>query len=666
MQLLQRLAKVLLLCMCSLSIASKLSAQISDAWQPVPKDDLALKDNPANPGSAAMILERQVYTDDEKRVQTEWIRIKVFTEAGRAHADVEIPYLAKSISVEDIRGRTVRPDGTVIPFSGTIFDKVVFKYKKFRYEAKAFTLPGVEVGSVIEYSYTMHWKDKLPDYIRHPEGYTFQDGWTIPTTIWTVQQDVFTRHATFVVRPAKNGRIDFAKVRLPEDSPYQQPDGTLRMEVNNVAALEEEKNMPPESFLNSRVLFYYTVGVVSDYWWLVGKTQAEKAQKFIEKTPFLVRTANEIAPQSDPPETRLNKLYARVQQVRDLSFEHSRTNKETKRENLPENKSAEDVFHHNYAYTHEINFLFVALARSAGFDASIVQVVDRTSAIFEPQVPDVSQLNATLVLVRLNGQSLYFDPATRFCPYGLVPWFESDTMGVKWEKSGGDVREIHDPAMKSASTERTAELKLQPDGSLEGTLEIVLSGQEALDWRLSALDEDDAGRRQLVEDEVKRLTPAGATIDLDTVTGWQDPEQALRIKCHLHAPRFASFTQQRMLFPMAVFEMNRKNRFTQSYRVEPVYFRYGYRQLDKITISLPPGYRLEALPSSTSEKTSFAAFEAKRSSDAGSVRLERHDEIDGHYFPVRSYGNLREYFERVRQNDAENVVLHKVDSAQVR
>ena len=300
MQHLQRLAKILLLCMCSLSIASKLSAQISDAWQPVPKEDLALKDNPANPGSAAMILERQVYTDDEKRIQTEWIRIKVFTEAGTAHADVEIPYLAKSISVEDIRGRTVRPDGSVIPFSGTIFDKVVFKYKKFRYEAKAFTLPGVEVGSVIEYAYTRHWKDKLPDYVRNPKGYTFEDGWTIPTTIWTVQQDVFTRHATFVVRPVKNGRIDFAKVRLPEDSPYQQPDGTLRMEVNNVAAIEEEKNMPPESFLNSRVHFYYTVGLVSDYWWLYGKAQAEKAQKFIEKTPFLVRTANVIDPQSDP------------------------------------------------------------------------------------------------------------------------------------------------------------------------------------------------------------------------------------------------------------------------------------------------------------------------------------------------------------------------------
>src|SRR5439155_23525046 len=41
----------------------ELPAQIPDTWQEIPKDDLALKDNPANPGSSAMILERQVYTD---------------------------------------------------------------------------------------------------------------------------------------------------------------------------------------------------------------------------------------------------------------------------------------------------------------------------------------------------------------------------------------------------------------------------------------------------------------------------------------------------------------------------------------------------------------------------------------------------------------------------
>jgi len=667
MQRWRSLGHILVLCMCSGSLVPKLSAQVSDGWQPVPKDDLALKDNPANPGSSAMILERQIYTDDEKRVETEWVRIKVFTEAGRAYADVEIPYLVKSTSVEDIRGRTVRSDGTVIPFSGAVFDRVVARSRKYRYEAQTFTLPGVEVGSIIEYSYAVHWRERFPDYIRNPTGYIVPRGWTFPTTSWTVQQGLFTRHAVFVIRPVKGGLLNFSRVRLTDNIPSWQADGTMRMEVKDIAAIEKEERMPPESMLSSRVHFYYTVGYVGDfgqYWRTIGESRAENAQKFIEKTHFLEQTANSIAPPGDPPETRLRKLYARVQQVRYLSYEPTRTEKEDKREHLSENKSAEDIFRHNYAYSNQINYLFTALARSAGFDASILEVVNRASAIFEPQVLDPSQLNAMVVLVRLKGENLYFDPATRFCPYGIVPWFESGTVGLQWDKLGGDILKVQSPAHEPGAIERTAELKLQPDGSLEGLLEIMFTGQEALDRRLSASDEDEAGRRKFLEDEIKYLTPPGAVIDLDTVTGWQDSDQPLRIKCHLHASRFATFTNQRMLFPMAVFQANRKNPFTHAYRVQPVYFQRGYREVDKVTISIPGGYQLEALPSDADNTAPFAAFHTKLTSETGLLRLERQAEMSGYYFPVQSYGALRDYFEKLRRNDAGNVVLHKVDSAQ--
>src|SRR5258707_13292750 len=262
---------------CSLCILPIAAGQISDNWQAVPQEDLSLKDNPASPGSAAMILERQVYANDEKRVQTEWVRIKVFTEAGRAHADVEIPYLAKSTTIEGIRGRTIRPDGTIVVFNGAVFDNVLLKYKRFRYEAKTFTLPGGESGAVIEYVYTMHWKEKLPDYVRNPIGYRFQEGWTVPITTWTVQQELFTRHAVFVLRPVRAGRLGFAKVRLSDVGPYRRPDGTVRMEVANIAALEKEDYMPPESMLTSRVHLYYEVGFLTDYWRDWGKIRAEAA-----------------------------------------------------------------------------------------------------------------------------------------------------------------------------------------------------------------------------------------------------------------------------------------------------------------------------------------------------------------------------------------------------
>lgn len=655
-------ALVAYLSMC----ASLLHGQLSDAWQSVPKEDLALNDNPALPGSEAMILDRQVYTDDEKRSQTEWVRIKILTEKGRTHADVEIPYVAGSTTIEAIRGRTVHPDGAVMPFEGTIFDKVIVKYRKFRYDVKAFTLPGVEVGSVIEYAYTVRWKESLPDYVRHSSNYVFQEGWTVPSATWTIQQELYTRHALFVLHPVKDGRIQFAKVRLPDVSPLSQADGTFRMEVNNVAALEEERFMPPEAMLNSGVHFFYVVGFFSNFWEEFGKLQAVQRAKFVESTHFLEKAANEITPPSDPPETRLRKLYARVQQIRYLSYEPSKAEEEIKREHFVENKSAEDVLRHGYAYRNEINYLFNALARAAGFDASIVEVVDRSSAMFEPEVWDSSQLNAIVVMVRLKNENIFLDPASRFCPYGLLPWFESDTHGVRWDKLGGQVLTTYAPGNDSPTIERTADLKLGADGTLEGTLEVSFTGQEALDRRLSGMEEDEAGRRKLLEDEIKELAPSGATIDVDSITGWDNSDQPLRVKGHLKAPRFAILTKKRMLFTPAVFQSAQKRPFIHTSRVQPVYFRHGYNELDQITIWMPPNYRIEAASPDTAYKASFAMFRAERTNQAGALRLERHTTMNGYYFPVEAYGSLRQFFEKVRQSDAETVVLHLVEAVQPR
>ena len=260
------------------------------------------------------------------------------------------------------------------------------KYKKLAYSAKAFTFSSVGVGSIIEYSYELHWKERLPDYVRNPVGYIVTDGFTVPTTTWTIQQNLFTRHAVFVLRPVKNGMLDFAKVRLSNNYPSMQPDGTMRMEVKNVTAINDEDYMPPRAMLTSRVHLYYRVGSISNYWPTISKARAEVCEKFLEKTRFLEHAASEIAPPADPPEMRLRKLYAQVQKIRYLSYEPEKTSKEIKREHLAENKSAEDIFKHNYAYANEINFLFTALARSAGLDASIVEVVDRRSALDPMQV----------------------------------------------------------------------------------------------------------------------------------------------------------------------------------------------------------------------------------------------------------------------------------------
>src|SRR3982074_627597 len=83
----------------------------------------------AAPGAAAIILYRQVGRDDDGHTSHEdsYIRIKILTEEGRKHADVEIPFLKGTQEVVHVRARTIRPDGSIADFGGQVFEKNLVK-----------------------------------------------------------------------------------------------------------------------------------------------------------------------------------------------------------------------------------------------------------------------------------------------------------------------------------------------------------------------------------------------------------------------------------------------------------------------------------------------------------------------------------------------------------
>jgi len=94
---------------------------------------------PLASGAPAIILWRQVDRDDrgETAHENNFVRIKILKEEGRKYADVEIPFFKSTgNNVVGIKGRTIRPDGSVVEYSGKVFDKSIVKAKGVKYMAK--------------------------------------------------------------------------------------------------------------------------------------------------------------------------------------------------------------------------------------------------------------------------------------------------------------------------------------------------------------------------------------------------------------------------------------------------------------------------------------------------------------------------------------------------
>lgn len=99
----------------------------ADDWPPIAPEDLSMKSLPEQPGAAAVVLLRDELTDDPHNHRSVYMRIKVLTEPGRKYADVEIPYSRRHFTIYNVSGRTIHSDGTIIPFIGKPFDKVMVR-----------------------------------------------------------------------------------------------------------------------------------------------------------------------------------------------------------------------------------------------------------------------------------------------------------------------------------------------------------------------------------------------------------------------------------------------------------------------------------------------------------------------------------------------------------
>jgi hypothetical protein len=585
----------------------------AEEWPPISKEEWALNDDPTNPGASALILYREVSTDDIKSVEAHFYRIKILTDSGKKYGDVEIPYLEKAYDIEGIRARTVEPDGTAVEFDGEVFDKLVAKAKRVQFQAKTFTLAGVRPGCIVEYSYEIRWHEKFPDVLRNPTKYVVTASDAMLTAQWMIPEDLFMRRVRFSLRPLPEAQLVSDAMGLPKDTQLRhEGDGCVQLELTNVPAFIEEPFMPPERMLKSRVNFFYIIGSAdpSIFWQDKGKQMASSYEKFIGNSKSLKHVVNETVSPDDSAEAKLRKLYTRAQQVRFVSFELGKTDKEEKHENLKENNDAEDVLKHGYAFTNEINLLFVALVRAAGFDSAPVLISARDRAFFQKKLLDQRQLNAMVAWVKVGAKDYYFDPATRFCPYDLLPWNETASGGIRLEKDSTSFVETPNPQSDEAVIERKASLQMDGEGGLQGKLQVRFTGHEALERRLENPERDEVGRRRALEDEVKGWLPAGSTVMFDSVSKWDDANEDLDANFTLRIANYGAATPRRLLLPLSVFETTTLHVFQNSRRVHPVYFPYPYEELDEVTLLLPADRKVEALPAPRSETTVFGCYKA--------------------------------------------------------
>lgn len=633
-------------------------------WLPITQQEKQLQDVPApwTQGAPAIQLYFSYYKDDDQKFISVYRRIKVLKDAGEKYANVEIE-LRQGRTLKELAARTIHPDGTIFDYKGKPFEKTVFKTRGVSYTAAAFALPNVTIGSIIEYRYVLGLPPNVVDQI---------SAWPIQHDLFTLKEDLrFKAYQGVVEVPTERKRgsprsqVSYTYVNQVDLTPPEEMnDNLVHLELTNVPPFEPEEYMPPEDEFKTEIYFYYggrETASPETFWDEWARIESEYKEKFIGNFREVGQRAAQVIGSESDPGKKLRLLYAAAQQIRNLSYERERTEQERKKENLKQNRNAGDVLAHGYGSAADINYLFVALARAAGYDADVLQVSDRSQRFFNKMVLSLAQLDATIATVKLNGKDVLLDPGTIYCPFGLVRWRYTSAQGMKFSRAGAEFVTTPDPAV--SLRRREAVTSLASDGSLQGDITVEINGEDALEHRLQALHTDEAGRRKQLEEEVQSWLPAGATVRLLQSSGWNAPDGPVTARFNIAIPNFASLAGKRLVTPSLLFASPQKQMFTSEFRHYPIWFSYPFEERDEVRIKLPVGYSVEAAPYHRKAGLSYAGYEVTSTVDQGELTTRRSLRLAEVKFPPEKYAELKEFFNIVQSGDAGQCVLHSSGDA---
>ncbi len=642
-----------------LAIASP-SLLLAQFQQPT-EEELKMTADPKAPGAAAVYLYQEQITDDANHFLSYYDRIKVLTEKGKELATIRIPYNHGVDSVTDIQGRTIHADGTIIPLSAKPADLMDYKAKNFQVNTVVFTLPGVEVGSILEYRLK----------VRSPDDRVSQ-----PT--WDIQSPYLVRKAHYSFHPhtGGNGVINgegqvldrlLYSARLAPDSKvdYSGTKDLYSLDLTGVPPLPEEDWMPPLNALRWRVEFYYTNATSgATFWQDAGKHWGKQTQTFTNPSSALVKAVSDIVTPADPDRQKAIKIYAAVQKLDNTDFSRTKSEVERKKEKLKEIHNAEDVWKQQSGSADDIAQLYVALARAAGLKAWPVQVVNRNRAIFDANFLSARQLDDYLAVIAIDGKDVYLDPGQKMCPFGALHWKHQLASGLRLNDK--ETVPLTTPAgsYKAALVQRVADLTIDAQGSVKGTVRFIMSGPQALHWRQLTVQNDQDEVKKQFNESMQDDYPDGVQADFDHFLGLDEYEANL-IGVVKVSGNIGTATGKHFFLPGLFFESHARHPFVaQDKRFTPVDVHYARMEQDEVTYHLLPGFAVESAPQPSNPNwPDHAMLKISSHVDGDSVVVLRTLAYNFTLLDSRDYPDLHDFYQKVATADQQQLVLTRTPIA---
>ncbi|HEX3249926.1 MAG TPA: DUF3857 and transglutaminase domain-containing protein [Pyrinomonadaceae bacterium] len=550
-----------------------------EEWRPIEPADLALKAAVVEANADAEAIFWDIRVDDggeNDLVLSHYVRIKIFNEHGREkYSKIDIPYI-NGVKIKDVAARTIKSDGSIVELAKTdIIEKTVVKASGLKLRTKTFAFPGIEPGAIIEYK----WKEVRSNSSANNLRLQFQ-------------RDIPVQSVTYHLKPAGSALVDVRPFNMDRPKFEKEKNGFQVTTVKNTAAFREEPMMPPEDSVRSWAMVRYQNLFTLLLGYNMLATQVYVGfQPYLKVDKEIKQKVAEITAGVDSAEDQIDKIFefcrTNIKNTSDKSLGFT----EDDIEKLKENKKPSDTLKRGVGPGIDINLLFAAMVNAAGFEARVALLPDRGERLFDRNVVVPGALRPSNIAVHFGTTWKFFDPGLQFMAPGMLRWQEEGVDALIVDENPLWVRTPVTDAQKSKE-KRTAKLRLDENGTLEGDVTVEYNGHLAVERKV--LNEDDSPAQQ--EENLKEMVKSrlsSAELTNIVIENAADPVKPFVYKYHVRVPEYAQRTGKRLFFQPGFFTKGISALFSAGTRQYPVYFHFPWAEEDKITIDLPKGYTLD-------------------------------------------------------------------------
>lgn len=610
----------------------------------IPDSLFAMDEYAPNPSAAFVYIIKELdvnFENDENSIIAlldYHVRIKVFDASAREASIVAIPYyFERGIEeVENIKAATYARDGQRFPLQENDIRRININS---RYNVIEFTMPRVEDGAVLEYSYRIRRRyiEELPDFhlanqaptalakvsITYP-GYLRYD---------TIEEnfDGELRHFTQKIDTSSAAKI----FTVPQPDPILKETYIAR----DIPAIEEETYISSLDDYRGKLKFK-----LSEFG--IPRQKLENSWNLVVAELRRNQNVLEVARQNTKAfETgkNISKIYNDPEAVQDSIFRYVNSTVNFNGSKSPYSEVADStVLKGEPANQAAINQTLLAMLHGAGIEAYPLLISTRQFGQINKSFPSFFQFNGQLTCSFIDGQTYFMDASFAHSQPNLIPVDTYNETGLLLKEKGYEWKDIK-PAKSLFAISIKVEAALDRQGNLSGEMVAKSSGYPAQVVRQKYANGQPVSGiiREAVFDGYTNVKLA----DIE-FSNYKSFEKPITFKSDFVLDDYAtSFTDGLQFRPMVVGYLM-SNPFNEDSRELPITLD-APEKLDLVyEIQLPEGHTIRQGTQNRAVELPGASLTENYNFEENTIRYEFHIDISRRRFEPELYPQLLNLYER--------------------